>query len=101
MALNVLVAASAEAALAEACAYIGKVLCEPSAVDTLLDKFDEFVAAVADLPDMYPLCGEQRLTAKGIRKALIGGYVTLYVHDGQTVTVVALFHQTQDYAKLV
>lgn len=101
MALNVLVAASAEAALAEACAYIGKVLCEPSAVDTLLDKFDEFIAAVAALPDMYPLCGEQRLAAKGIRKALIGGYVALYVHDGEAVTVVAFFYQTQDYAKLI
>ena len=101
MALNVLVAASAEVALAESCACIGKVLCEPSAVDTLLDKFDEFVAAVADLPDMYPLCAEQRLAAKGIRKALIGGYVVLYVHDRQAVTVVALFYQTQDYAKLV
>ena len=27
--------------------------------------------------------------------------LALYVHDEQAVTVVAFFHQTQDYAKLI
>lgn len=101
MAHNVQIVASAQTALVEACAYVAKVLCEPSAVDTLLDKFDEFIDTVADLPDLYPLCSEKRLAQKGIRKALISGYVALYVHDQASVTIIAFFHQTQDYAKLI
>ncbi len=101
MAHNVLVAEAAQAALVEACAYIGSVLCEPSAAVTLLDEFDRFVESVADLPEMYPLCQEKRLAAKGIRKALICGYVALYVYDGDEVNIIALFHQTQDYARLL
>lgn len=100
MALNVQVAENAQAGLAEACAYISNVLCEPSAVITLLDKLNEFIDAVAQLPGLYPLCADERLARKGIRKALIGGYVALYVHEETSVTVIALFHQTQDYAKL-
>ncbi len=101
MAHNVLVAEAAQAALVEACAYNGSVLCEPSAAVTLLDEFDRFVESVADLPEMYPLCQEKRLAAKGIRKALICGYVALYVYDGDEVNIIALFHQTQDYARLL
>ncbi len=71
------------------------------AVITLLDKFDEFIDTVAQLPDLYPLCADERLAKKGIRKALISGYVALYVFGEEDVTVIAFFHQTQDYARLV
>ena len=101
MAHSVLVAENAQTGIAEACAYISNILCEPSAVITLLDKLDEFIDAVAMLPDLHPLCIDERLAGKGIRKALINGYVALFVHDETSVTVIAFFHQTQDHAKLV
>lgn len=92
---------SAQAGLAEACAYIAEVLKEPSAVVTLLDTFDEFLDAVSQLPDLYPLCNERRLAGMGIRKALIRGYIALYVRNDEEVSVIAFFHQTQDYVKLI
>ena len=101
MALNVVISESAQAGLAEACGYIAEVLKELSAVVTLLDAFDEFVDAVSQLPDLYPLCNESRLASMGIRKALIRGYVALYVRSDEEVSVIAFFHQTQDYAKLI
>ena len=101
MALNVVISESAQAGLAEACAYIAEVLKEPSAVVTLLDALDEFVDAVSQLPDLYPLCNEQRLAGMGFRKALIRGYIALYIRNDKEVSVIAFFHQTQDYAKLI
>lgn len=101
MAHKVHVAEAAQVALAEACSYIDRVLCEPSAAVALLDEFDEFVDAVADLPGLYPLCQEGRLAAKGVRKALVCGYVALYVCDEDEVDIIAFFHQTQDYARLL
>lgn len=101
MAHKVLVAEAVQVALVEACSYTDSILCEPSATLALLDGFDEFVDAVADLPGLYPLCQEERLAAKGVRKALICGYVALYTRSEEEVDVIAFFHQTQDYARLL
>lgn len=101
MAHDVQITENAQVGLVEACAYIANILVEPSAAITLLDKFDEFADAVAELPDLHPLCADERLAKKAIRKALISGYVALYVHDEKAVTVIAVFHQAQDYARLV
>lgn len=101
MAHSVLLSESAQRQIAEACAYLSEILHEPSAADTLLDKLDEFVDTVGQLPELYPLCADERLARQGVRKALVGGYVALYVQTESAVNVIAFFHQTQDYAKLV
>lgn len=61
---------------------------ESSATGKLLDSFDEFSDAVAELPRLYPLCQEERVAAQGVRKALAEGYVALYaVGDGKVSVV--------------
>lgn len=101
MAFSVQVADEAYAGLENAVAYIVDVLCEPSAAAILLDAFDDLVDMVAAFPELYPLCVEERLASQGIRKALIEGYIALYLVKAETVYVIGFFHQSQDYAKLV
>ncbi len=101
MAFSVEVADEAYIGLSEAVRYVADVLGEPSAARKLLDSFDEFSDAVSELPDLYPLCREDRLAAQGVRKALVEGYVALYVVGDGKVSVIGFFHQTQDYARLV
>ena len=101
MAFSVQVAEEAYVGLENAVAYIARILCEPSAATKLLDSFDDFIDTVAAFPEMHPLCAEDRLASQGIRKALVEGYVALYMIEGETVYVIGFFHQTQDYAKLV
>lgn len=101
MACSVEIADEARAGLENAVAYIVAVLHEPLAGTKLLDAFDEFADTVSELPDLYPLCAEERLATQGIRKALIEGYIALYLRKGATVFVIGFFHQTQDCAKLV
>ena len=50
---------------------------------------------------MYPLCAEERLASMGVRKALVQGYVALYVEDSDQAAVIGFFHQSQDYASLI
>ena len=50
---------------------------------------------------MYPEARDSRLRAAGYRKASLLGYVALYLLKEDMVTVVHLFHQSQDYAQLV
>lgn len=101
MAYDVVITDGARRSLGESVAYVSAVLCEPSAAGKLLDSFESIVDALSDLPQLYPLCAEKRLAEMDFRKALCEGYVALYLFDGSTVTIVAFFHQSQDYAKLV
>ena len=101
MGCSVLVADEALEALSNAVSYIDSVLFEPSSAAALLDAFEELVDRLAAHPGMYPLCDEERLASMGVRKALVHGYVALYVEDGEQAAIIGFFHQSQDYAKLV
>lgn len=61
----------------------------------------EFLGNIKSFPAMYPEARDSRLRAAGYRKASLLGYVALYLVKGDTVAVVHLFHQSQDYAQLV
>ena len=101
MVCSVFVSDEAYEGLDDAVNYIANVLREPHAASQLLDSFDSFIERVGNLPDLYPFCAEPRLASQGVRKALIEGYVALYVVDKSAVVVVGFFHQSRDYAKLL
>lgn len=101
MACDVLLADEARRGLEGAVGYIAAVLCDSAAAIRLLDAFDEFSDMVASFPEMYPLCAEERLASLEIRKALVAGYVALYLVRDSVVYVIGFFHQSQDYAKLI
>ena len=69
--------------------------------EPLLDAFDGFVAKVEAFPLMYPTARESRLAHLGYRKAALEGYLALYRVKGEKVYVAHVFHQSQDYARLV
>lgn len=101
MAYKVLIADEARRSLTEAVAYISTVLCEPSAAAKLADALESAIDSLSDLPELYPLCAEKRLAKMGLRKILCEGYVALYLVEETSVSIIAFFHQSQDYAKLL
>lgn len=101
MACDVLLADEARRGLEGAVGYTAAVLCDPAAATKLLDAFDEFSDTVASFPEMYPLCTEEHLASLEIRKALVAGYVALYLIRDNAVHVIGFFHQSQDHAKLI
>ena len=101
MAYKVLIADTAKSSLDRALHYISDVLSSPAAASKLLVSYLSFLDKVADMPFSYPKCRDHDLSKRGIRKALLDGYVALYAIEEKAVMVIGFFHQKQDYARLV
>ena len=81
--------------------YLEFALLEPLFAKKLVKAYLEFLGNIKSFPAMNPEARDSRLRAAGYRKAGLLGYVVLYLVEGDAVTVVHLFHQSQDYAQLV
>lgn len=77
------------------------VLFEPTSAKELAQSYLVFIKNVARFPEMYPLARDESLSKRGIRAASLQNYVVLYVYDETCVQILHLFHQSQDYARLV
>lgn len=99
--MQVEIAKSASDSLFNSARYIVENFGERNAAEDLLDEFDSFTERVSLFPYLYPLCADEDLAARGIRKALIKNYVALYEVLDNKVFVIGFFHQSQDYAKFV
>ena len=53
------------------------------------------------MPQLYGLSRVKELAVLGYRPMLVKNYVALYKVEGDVVIVAHIFHQSQDYAKLV
>ncbi len=81
--------------------YLAEVLNSPDATRSFMDEFDYQLDLVCDIPELYGLSRMKELAALGYRTLLVNNYVALYRIDDDTVVVAHVFHQSQDYAKLV
>lgn len=101
MACSVCLADEASRDLDGIVAYLCKVLGAPTSAAELLDTDDAFVDVVGEYPEAYPLVIDAHLARLGYRKALLKSYVMLYREVGDEVVISRIFHQSQDYARLV
>lgn len=101
MACSVFVAREAENDLDSIVGYLCNALRSPSAAEELLDAYETFIDVVEGYPQAYPLSGDGHLASLGYRKVQLRSYVALCRIDGERVVVSRIFHQSQDYARLV
>ena len=101
MACSVRVAQEAENDLGAIVDYLCNSLCCPSAADELLEAYESFIDVVEGYPQAYPLSADRHLASLGYRKAQLKSYVALYRICGEDVVISRIFHQSQDYARLV
>ena len=81
--------------------YLAAVLGSPDAARGFMDEFDYQLRLVCDMPELYGLSRMRELAVLGYRSMLVKNYVALYKIEGDAVVVAHIFHQSQDYAKLV
>ncbi len=81
--------------------YLATVLRSPVAARSFMDEFDHQLNRVCDVPELYGLSRMSELAALGYRAMRVRSYVALYKVEGDVVVVAHVFHQSQDYAKLV
>lgn len=82
-------------------AYLADTLKSPSAAARFMDEFDQQVRRICDNPELFALSRIRELALLGYRAATVGSYLMLYVVSDGKVIIAHVFHQAQDYARLV
>ena len=101
MACSYRVLAEAQRDLDSIVAYLLDVSDGPSAAKGFLNELDEKEALVCENPLLFSLSRMPDLAALGYRTFLVKSYVVLFFYRDDCVYVAHVFHQRQDYARLV
>ena len=91
----------AQVEYAEIVRYLVEALESPQAASNFADEFDRQIEIACENPFVYGLSHILALADLGYRKMLVNHYVALYKVEGDLVVVAHVFHQSQDYARLV
>lgn len=64
-------------------------------------ELEKNVRLIAFEPRLFGYSRLKELKEKGYRSFLVKGYIALYIIDNEEVTITNIFHQSQDYARLI
>lgn len=81
--------------------YLATVLCSPDAARGFMGEFDYQLDLVCEMPELYGLSLVKELATLGYRPMRAKNYVALYTIVDDVVMVAHVFHQSQEYAKLI
>lgn len=81
--------------------YLIKVLQSPQAATSFMNEFDQQIERIASNPEIFAISKMPELAARGYHTAFINRYVMLYKTVGHIIYIAHIFHQTQDYARLL
>jgi toxin ParE1/3/4 len=83
--------------------YISDDLREPKTARALVQRIQEEVYGLAELPMRYAVVMDERLAAQGIRKMLVESYLVFYkvTEENGLVTVLRILHGRRDWLKLL
>ncbi len=81
--------------------YLVSNLGNPEAARHFLDELEGAVSALERTPEAFAALEEPRLCALDYRKILFMNYVALFRVESDRVFISHIFHQSQDYARLV
>jgi len=81
--------------------YLSELSDGPSAATSFADEFKRQYELVVSMPEVYAVSRLEELAIQEIRVAPVNNYVMLYTFAGQTVYILHIYHQRQDYGKLV
>ena len=101
MAYNLIVTRAAARDIDALIHYLAEDLASPQAASEHLEAIQLAFEHISNNPEMYGISWQPSLAARELRPCLIKNYVLLYHFDGERVTVMRVFHQRQDYARLI
>lgn len=101
MAYRIVILEEAQREYREIVNYLANVLKSRQAAIGFMDKFDHLLALIGENPALFALSRLPELAAYGYRTCCIDNYIMLYKTTGDLVMVAHIFHQSQNYAKLV
>ena len=81
--------------------YLSDVLKSPQAAIHYIEEFAYQLDPVRSNPCIHALSRLPELAARGYRSMLVNSYIALYKVEDDVVVVAHIFHQSQDYARLI
>ena len=81
--------------------YLARSLENPDAARHFLDELEGLVSTLECTPEAFAILAEPKLGALGYRKIPFMNYIALFRVEADRVYITHLFHQSQDYARLV
>ena len=103
MSYRIHITASAERDLNEAADYIEFTLLNPQAADSLLDKAEEEINALAFMPEKFKTVDDPILASWGIRMITVNNYLVFYIvdHKTETVHVIRFLYGKRDWVSIL
>ena len=101
MALDYVVLSGAEADYESIVRYLAHDLANPGAAVRFMDEFDAQVELVCTYPELHAPCALPELAELGYRSFRVMRYLVLYKVADERVVIAHLFHERQDYGRLV
>ena len=103
MSYNLHITQKAEDDLNSAADYIEFTLLNPQAADDLLDKADEELSTLAEMPQTHRLVDDHFLNALGIRFILVNNYMAFFIIDEEdkTVYIVRFLYQKRNWIQIL
>ena len=101
MACDYAILSEAQAEMESIVSYLVSIAGSLSAARAFMDEFDEKIALACDNPALYGLSRMPELAALGYRAFFVKNYAVLYFFRDGRIYVAHVFHQRQDYARLV
>ena len=95
MTYNVVILKSARYEYESIVGYLAQILKNPRA------EFEYQLDLLREQPLLRPLSHMQELAARNYRSFPVNNYVCLYKFEHETIYIAHIFHQSQDYARLV
>lgn len=92
---------SAQEELDEAAAYLLEETGSKRIVGNFLESIQRAIDITCEFPTMHAVSRMTELAELGYRVMLVGSYVLLYTFKEDTIFIAHVFHQRQDYARLV
>jgi len=103
MEYNLVISEAAEADLDGIADYISYELKEPITALKQLERIQEAMATLEELPECHSLVQDKYLAAKGIRKLPIDNYLIFYTvnKSTNTVSIVRILHGRRDWESIL
>ena len=103
MSYDIHITKKAEDDLNSAADYIEFNLLNPKAADDLLDKAEEELGTLSDMPQTHRLVDDPVLRAWGIRFILINNYMAFFIidEDAKTVYIVRFLYQKRNWIQIL
>lgn len=101
MAYNVVILKSARYEYESIVGYLAQILKNPRAAGNFVTEFEYQLDLLREQPLLRPLSHMQELAARNYRSFPVNNYTCLFKFERETIYIAHVFHQSQDYARLV